>query len=127
MKPAYKNKRNDKYQGGKRFGSASSPWKRKSFDRGDRREMFDATCTECGNDCQVPFRPNGSKPVKCHNCFKRDGDSFDRGGSFQKHERRPAPAADTSKIEARLGAIESKLDELIEALTAIGEDEAKKS
>ncbi len=39
------------------------------------REMHDATCNSCGNACQVPFRPNGSKPIYCSNCFKKD-DSF---------------------------------------------------
>lgn len=53
------------------------------------REMHDATCNSCGNSCQVPFRPNGSKPIYCSNCFKKE-DSFgsnerpsfggDRGG-----------------------------------------------
>ena len=36
------------------------------------REMHDATCNSCGNSCQVPFRPNGSKPIYCSNCFKKD-------------------------------------------------------
>ncbi|MDH3658226.1 MAG: hypothetical protein OEM77_08855, partial [Nitrosopumilus sp.] len=26
-----------------------------SFDR--EREMFTATCGDCGNECQIPFRP----------------------------------------------------------------------
>src|SRR5947207_4090684 len=32
------------------------------YDRGPR-EMFSATCASCGREAQVPFRPNGSKPV----------------------------------------------------------------
>jgi CxxC-x17-CxxC domain-containing protein len=38
------------------------------FDRGPR-EMFSATCASCGREAQVPFRPNGSKPVYCSDCF----------------------------------------------------------
>jgi CxxC-x17-CxxC domain-containing protein len=34
-----------------------------------RREMFTATCANCGRDAQVPFRPTGSKPVYCSDCF----------------------------------------------------------
>ncbi|MCA9370720.1 MAG: hypothetical protein KC680_02040, partial [Candidatus Peregrinibacteria bacterium] len=33
------------------------------------REMHDAVCSECGADCQVPFKPSGDKPVLCRDCF----------------------------------------------------------
>lgn len=33
------------------------------------REMFSATCSSCGKEARVPFRPNGSKPVYCSDCF----------------------------------------------------------
>jgi CxxC-x17-CxxC domain-containing protein len=49
-------------------------------DRG-RPEMHKATCAECGNDCEVPFRPSGDKPVYCSDCFKNQGGGDrDRGG-----------------------------------------------
>lgn len=38
------------------------------YDRG-AREMFSATCATCGREAQVPFRPNGTKPVYCRECF----------------------------------------------------------
>ncbi len=34
------------------------------------REMFSATCSSCGREAQVPFRPSGAKPVYCSDCFK---------------------------------------------------------
>ncbi len=34
--------------------------------------MHKATCNECGQACEVPFKPNGRKPVFCSNCFKRE-------------------------------------------------------
>ena len=34
-----------------------------------QREMFTATCDGCGGEARVPFRPTGSKPVYCSNCF----------------------------------------------------------
>lgn len=33
------------------------------------REMFSATCSSCGREAQVPFKPNGMKPVYCSDCF----------------------------------------------------------
>ena len=26
------------------------------------REMHKATCADCGNECEVPFKPSGDKP-----------------------------------------------------------------
>ena len=34
------------------------------------REMFTATCSNCGKDAQVPFRPTSGKPVYCSDCFR---------------------------------------------------------
>ncbi len=41
-----------------------------NFDRGPR-EMHKATCAECGNECEVPFKPDGSRPVYCRDCFQK--------------------------------------------------------
>ena len=109
---------------GKKFGP-KRPWKG-GADRGasrgfERKEMYDAVCTACGDDCQVPFRPNGTKPVKCRNCFKVDDTrSFGEKRSFGG-DRRPSFArpqqTDNKQIEIRLGAIEAKLDALLAALS----------
>ena len=34
------------------------------------REMFTATCSNCGNEARVPFRPTSGKPVYCSDCFR---------------------------------------------------------
>ncbi len=34
------------------------------------REMHKATCSECGNECEVPFKPTEGKPVFCKECYK---------------------------------------------------------
>ena len=47
--------RNDR--GGGRYG-----------DRGPR-EMHDATCGDCGNECKIPFAPKDGRPVYCNECF----------------------------------------------------------
>lgn len=33
------------------------------------REMYPATCAQCGAETQVPFRPRGDRPVYCSDCF----------------------------------------------------------
>lgn len=36
---------------------------------GGQREMFKATCSQCGGVAEVPFQPRGDKPVYCRDCF----------------------------------------------------------
>jgi CxxC-x17-CxxC domain-containing protein len=59
----------------------------------DRPQMFKATCSNCGNECEVPFRPTGGKPVLCSSCFEksggRDAQRNDRP-SFRNDSRRPS-------------------------------------
>ena len=37
---------------------------------GGARQMYDATCSECGNPCKVPFEPHDDRPVYCSDCFR---------------------------------------------------------
>ncbi len=68
-----------------RSSGSSGGWRgnRKDFggDR-DKPEMHQTVCSECGNECEVPFKPNGKKPVFCRTCFKKD--EFDEGGSDRR-------------------------------------------
>jgi CxxC-x17-CxxC domain-containing protein len=34
------------------------------------RQMFPATCAQCGQPTEVPFKPSGSRPVYCRDCFQ---------------------------------------------------------
>jgi len=44
--------------------------RRDRFDRGPR-EMHKATCSECGKECEVPFKPTEGRPVYCRDCFAK--------------------------------------------------------
>ncbi|MBQ8614683.1 MAG: zinc-ribbon domain containing protein, partial [Ruminiclostridium sp.] len=35
------------------------------------REMFTATCAECGQEARVPFKPREDRPVLCSKCFAK--------------------------------------------------------
>ncbi len=66
---------------GARDGGRPS-FQKKSFgsrDGGARdAAMHKATCSECGNSCEVPFRPSSDKPVFCNDCFKSKREGTDR-------------------------------------------------
>lgn len=34
------------------------------------RQMYDATCSNCGAETQVPFQPSGERPVYCSDCYQ---------------------------------------------------------
>lgn len=36
-----------------------------------QREMHKAKCSECGKDCEVPFKPVEGKPVYCKDCYMK--------------------------------------------------------
>ncbi|MDD4878622.1 MAG: DNA-directed RNA polymerase [Candidatus Nanoarchaeia archaeon] len=38
---------------------------------GGPREMHKAVCSECGKECEVPFKPTEGKPVYCRDCFQK--------------------------------------------------------
>lgn len=40
------------------------------------RQMYDAVCAGCNVDTQVPFQPNGSKPVYCRDCFQSQSSRY---------------------------------------------------
>lgn len=52
--------------GGSSYGGSGGGYR----DRGPR-EMFSATCSSCGKEAQVPFRPTSGKPVYCSDCFRQ--------------------------------------------------------
>jgi len=63
-------------------------------------EMTKVICSDCGQECEVPFKPTSSKPVFCSDCFTKKGGSSSRGGPSGKD----------------LEIINEKLDKIMEAL-----------
>ncbi|MBI4268117.1 MAG: zinc-ribbon domain containing protein [Chloroflexi bacterium] len=42
-----------------------------SYGYKSQRQMFPATCAQCGKSTQVPFEPRGDKPVYCSDCYTK--------------------------------------------------------
>jgi CxxC-x17-CxxC domain-containing protein len=40
-------------------------------DFGGPREMHKAVCADCGQECEVPFKPTEGRPVYCRECFAK--------------------------------------------------------
>ena len=43
---------------------------RRFQDRGPR-EMHKATCSDCGQETEVPFKPTDGRPVYCRECYQK--------------------------------------------------------
>ncbi|HUU47253.1 MAG TPA: CxxC-x17-CxxC domain-containing protein [Nitrosopumilaceae archaeon] len=72
-KPANRgDSRGDSRSGGRpSYGRNDRNDRGSRFSRDDRpREMHTATCGDCGNECQIPFKPKEDRPVYCRECFQ---------------------------------------------------------
>lgn len=93
--------------------SGSRDFSRPSF--GDK-QMFQATCAECGNSCEVPFKPSSGKPVFCSNCFgKTDKGRASNDGPRSNHSSAPASGVTREQFEM----LNAKLDRILKALNPV--------
>ena len=132
----FKKKSND-FGGRPKFGQGRGGNGGGSFDRGPKfggkssgQELFSAVCSTCGKSCEVPFRPNGEKPVYCSACFGKNRDdnaSFDRGGDrnegfrnnnrtekapYQKSERSYQAPTSSVNLERELAEVKQQLSKI---------------
>jgi CxxC-x17-CxxC domain-containing protein len=59
------------YSGGGGGGYSSGP-----------RQMYPATCSNCGKPTEVPFLPRTDKPVYCRECFQERRGQSQRYGAY---------------------------------------------
>ncbi|HET9009734.1 MAG TPA: CxxC-x17-CxxC domain-containing protein, partial [Nitrosarchaeum sp.] len=46
---------------------------RDRYPRDERKsEMHTVTCSDCGDECQIPFEPKFNRPVYCSKCFQKN-------------------------------------------------------
>ncbi len=92
---------------------------------GEERKMYSATCDKCGRPCELPFRPNGRKPVYCSNCFEKEGGgapqgenrSFGGERSFSSRPRVETRNYDQPDYGRQFNELNAKLDKLISLLS----------
>lgn len=117
--------------GERKFGDKRKPFGREDFPRksfgdrpafggGERREMHQAVCADCGSSCEVPFKPSGNRPVLCSQCFKGTS-GREESGRFERPSFKAAPpvenrGANNSRLESLMTEINVKLDKVLELL-----------
>ena len=114
-------------------GDWNNDRKRGDGDRGGRSNMYRAICGDCDAPCEVPFKPNGRKPVLCSDCFRKDGGGSsspryesrgkDRQDSFNKPSYRNTPRDNSGEILNELKKLNSKIDHILDAIADFEEEE----
>lgn len=114
---------NDQRGGGFRGGKGGGFKKR--WDNSERRApgmLHKATCSECGKECEVPFRPTGDRPIFCSDCFAKKRADGDLPPKREFHDRpsfkggpghHPAPHDDLKK---QIGELTVKIDRLVNSV-----------
>jgi CxxC-x17-CxxC domain-containing protein len=130
------------------FNRGPRPFQPRGFGQQGDKQRFEAICADCGNRCEVPFRPNGKKPVYCKDCFPKHQDeergqrdfarpqrfdreaprSFDRREAPRQFERReaPRPMQPDTRIDALIREVSmlgTKLDMLAGAIAKMSAPE----
>ncbi|MEK6906520.1 MAG: CxxC-x17-CxxC domain-containing protein [Nanoarchaeota archaeon] len=90
-----------------------------SFDRGTS-EMYEVTCSKCGKQCKVPFRPTGNKPVFCSECFSKEGNSSSRRNFDSRNNNVSSQSGMSSE---QFKKINTKLDKILGILEEIDSEE----
>lgn len=93
------------------------------------KQSHKATCDKCGSACEVPFRPTGSKPIYCRDCFRTmEGSESPMPRQFGKREYPGSRHTDNFKkseypesanpdlFRRELEQINFKLDKILRAL-----------
>ncbi|MBI2120636.1 MAG: hypothetical protein HYT94_03370 [Parcubacteria group bacterium] len=97
------------------FGGRSN-FQKKTWDEGNK-EMHQATCSECGKRCEVPFRPMNGKPVFCTECFSSKRGASDRVPAKTHYENRGSEGNDG--LRRQVSEMNMKLDRLIKAVETL--------
>jgi CxxC-x17-CxxC domain-containing protein len=79
------------------------PRARQGFDRGSR-ETHESVCANCGEECEVPFRPTGDRAVYCRECWAkirpaRTQNRHRREYSREDRQRRPPDTTENVNLQ----------------------------
>lgn len=103
-------------------------FKRRDFGSRDSdrpRVMHKTICSNCGNECEVPFKPTGNKPVFCRDCFQNQrslgsarSENFSNRSNFDNRtNNQSVRPAEQSQYKEQFESLNAKLDKILNLLT----------
>ena len=75
--------------------------------------MHSATCAECGDRCEVPFRPTGERPVLCSNCFRGNKPTPRNDGGRMSFPEKASNSEDLNSLKKEVTELSKKLDKVL--------------
>jgi len=92
--------------------------------------MHQAVCVSCRKFCEVPFKPNGKKPVYCRDCFGREDKesalSHTKPALGERSVVRTSIVPRTPDIKDEIRALNTKIDTLTRMVEALSKVPASK-
>jgi CxxC-x17-CxxC domain-containing protein len=99
---------------------------------GNRKNMYQATCSDCGVSCEVPFLPKGDKPVYCKACFQKHRSNnlakLNNKGTnnfSNKPSNQNSGSGNNEDYKAQLEQMNIKLDRILKILVPVISEETK--
>jgi CxxC-x17-CxxC domain-containing protein len=86
-------------------------FKKRDFDRS--RVTHKTVCSKCGQQCEVPFVPSGTRPVFCRECFQANRISVPTKSENNYSANRPATQV---QYKEQFDLLKTKLDKILELL-----------
>jgi CxxC-x17-CxxC domain-containing protein len=94
----------DRFSGGKSFG---------------RQMLHKTICSKCNKECEVPFRPTGSRPVFCKDCFQsnRSSNDYPRRPNFENRDNaQVGKFVEKPQFKEQFERLNMKLDKILRIL-----------
>lgn len=111
--------RSNKFGGKRNFGGGG-------FNKSSEGKpmLYKATCDECNQSCEVPFKPSGNRPVLCSDCFSGRSNAGPKRFGGEQETRRYHPedkqahtSVNTNEIyKAQFEQLNNKLDKILKIL-----------
>ena len=80
-------------------------------------EPHKTTCDSCHAMCEVPFKPNGKKPVYCRNCYKgKETTTSFTGQPFTRFTDPVRTETGAPDLQKQFSILNTKIDRLIVAI-----------
>lgn len=111
------------FNGDRRPSGDRSFGKRDFGSRGGDRQMHQVICSKCNKECEVPFKPTGSRPVFCKDCFQnnrasgpaRFDNNYPRRSNIEDRGN-PINRSAQPQCKEQFEALNTKLDKILKIL-----------
>lgn len=82
-------------------------------------QMHPATCANCGKATEVPFKPDGTRPIYCRDCFGNGNDSRPPREHQRPAFQRSVPTQHSAPAQSQRQVPDPRIDDLQKHLAKV--------